>query len=243
MSTAVLTIDDIASANTPQIVDYLCKKNIKAVMFGVGENIEKFYEEAIYAVKKGMIVGNHSYSHISFSETPYEQCIEEIEKTESILEQLYQKAGVPRQYRPFRFPYGDKGGSPVRNTAHYEALQNYLKERGFSKLADNRVTFPWYYEDRLNEDRDALWTFDFEEYKLYAEEDFTEQTVYEKINNANPPYGGAFLEEGSHHIVLFHAHDETEAVLPAYYERFLEYCMERGVQFVEPEFVGGKCNV
>ncbi len=39
-----------------------------------------------------------------------EEAIFEIEKNEEILDKLYQDAGVQRTYRPFRFPYGDKGG-------------------------------------------------------------------------------------------------------------------------------------
>ena len=37
---AILTIDDVASANTPAIVDYLNDKGITALMFAVGENVE-----------------------------------------------------------------------------------------------------------------------------------------------------------------------------------------------------------
>ena len=44
MIKAVLTIDDIASANTPALVDYLVEKHIPALMFAVGEHIEKYPE-------------------------------------------------------------------------------------------------------------------------------------------------------------------------------------------------------
>ena len=57
-----------------------------------------------------MIVGNHSYSHPAFSSLTMKESIEEIEKCESILEKLYQTSGIERVFRPFRFPYGDKGG-------------------------------------------------------------------------------------------------------------------------------------
>ena len=67
MNTVLLTIDDVSSRNTPAIVDELCSRGITAIMFAVGMNIERFYDEALYAVRKGMIIGNHSYSHPSFS--------------------------------------------------------------------------------------------------------------------------------------------------------------------------------
>ena len=109
MIKALLTIDDIASKNTPEIVDYLVEKGIKVIMFAWGENVEKYPEEAEYALKKGMIVGNHSYSHPAFSTLSMEESVKEIEACEELLDQLYQSAGVKRDYRPFRFPFGDKG--------------------------------------------------------------------------------------------------------------------------------------
>ena len=67
MIRAVLTIDDIASKNTPAIVDYLCEKGIKPLMFAWGEKVEEYFDNAVYVLKKGITVGNHSYSHPNFS--------------------------------------------------------------------------------------------------------------------------------------------------------------------------------
>ena len=67
MNTAILTIDDFSSKNTPAMVDYLKEKGIRPIFFATGQKVEQFYEEAVYAVKNGMIVGNHSYSHPAFS--------------------------------------------------------------------------------------------------------------------------------------------------------------------------------
>ena len=63
MNTVLFTIDDVSSRNTPAIVDGLCERGIPAIMFAVGMNVERCWDEAVYAVRKGMIVGNHSYSH------------------------------------------------------------------------------------------------------------------------------------------------------------------------------------
>ena len=68
MIRALLTIDDIPSDNTCAIVDYLNEAGIQAVMLVVGEKAEKNPEPAVYAVRHGMIVENHSYSHQHFSE-------------------------------------------------------------------------------------------------------------------------------------------------------------------------------
>ena len=137
MNSALLTIDDIASKNTPAIVDYLNEKRIKAILFATGQNVERYYEEALYAVKNGMIVGNHSYSHPAFSSLSMKECMEEIEKCEIVLERLYKDSGVERVFRPFRFPYGNKGGD------NKNALQKYLKEKGFQKVDDTHITYPW----------------------------------------------------------------------------------------------------
>ena len=106
---AILTIDDIASANTPAIVDYLNDKGITALMFAVGENVERYYDNAIYALQHGMIVGNHSYSHPAFSEITIEEAIAEISKNEAVLDKLYADADVERKYRPLGRPAGIRG--------------------------------------------------------------------------------------------------------------------------------------
>ncbi len=236
MSTAILTIDDVASANTPALVDYLCSKDIYAVMFATGVNVEKFYDEAIYALRKGMIVGNHSYSHIAFSDKPYGECIAEIEKNEVVLDRLYRDAGVPRLYRPFRFPYGDKGNGANGSPAHYKALQAYLREQRFTKLEDTAVTHYWYHKNGLTQDVDTYWTFDFAEYQIPYNNGFTADSVIARIHDAHPTQGGVLLEPNGHHIILFHAHDETEAIVPRYYELFLDECLRSGVEFVRPVF-------
>lgn len=57
MIKAILTIDDIASSNTPALVDYLVSRGIKALMFAEGAHIEKYPDNVIYAIQHGMVVG------------------------------------------------------------------------------------------------------------------------------------------------------------------------------------------
>ena len=231
MSTAILTIDDISSKNTPAIVDYLVSKGITAVMFAVGENVEKFYDEAIYAVRAGMIVGNHSYSHPAFSSLTIEQAKAEIEKNEQILNKLYKDAGVERVYRPFRFPYGDKGGVIAQD------IQKYLAEQGFDKLDDTKIEYPWWSQNGCDKNIDTFWTFDFEEYRIWQSDDFTVENVWAKIKNMNPTQGAALLAEDNYHFILTHAHDETEEVVPGYIMQFVDYCLENGMIFDKPTFL------
>ena len=231
MNSALLTIDDIASKNTPAIVDYLNEKRIKAILFATGQNVERYYEEALYAVKNGMIVGNHSYSHPAFSSLSMKECMEEIEKCEIVLERLYKDRGVERVFRPFRFPYGNKGGD------NKNALQKYLKEKGFQKVDDTHITYPWWRENSLDTDIDTFWTFDFEEYKIRQGSEFTKESVWKKMHDTNPESGAVLFAENNRHILLLHAHDETEEMLPEYYKLFIEHLLENGLVFEEPAFL------
>lgn len=231
MINAVLTIDDVSSANTPAIVDYLNSKGITALMFAVGENVEKYYDNAIYALKKGMILGNHSYSHPAFSRLSLEEGIENIEKNEAVLDKLYRDADVERKYRPFRFPYGDKGGQ------NKDALQAYLRDKKFSKLKDTQLTYEWWGERGLDKDIDTFWTFDFAEYNIRPGSEFTEKDVWKRIEDLDPPYGAALLQDGNSHFILLHAHDETEELVPEYYKKFIDFLLEKGVVFNKPEFI------
>lgn len=231
MNSALLTIDDFSSKNTPAIVNYLKEKGIKAIFFATGQNVEKYFDEAIYAVKNGMIVGNHGYSHPAFSTLSLNECIDEIEKCERVLDRLYKAGGVERKYRPFRFPYGDKGGK------NKDALQKYFQEKGFNKVDDTQIPYQWWKEQSLNTDIDTYWTFDFAEYMIRPNSGFTKEFVWQKMYDLNPECGAALFAENSRHILLLHAHDETEQMLPEYYKLFIEHLLENGFVFVEPSFL------
>lgn len=236
MIEAVLTIDDIASANTPALVDYLVEKGIPALMFAVGEHIEKFPEYVVYALQHGMIVGNHSYSHPDFAEISYEEGVCEIEKCEALLDDIYKKAGVERKFRPFRFPYGSKGGE---NKDKYE---RYLGNKGFSKVDDRKITGSLWKEKGLDKDIDTLWTFDFAEYRIRPESGFSMDDVMKRVHEGDPENGGMLLEAGTYHIILMHDHEETLAMVPDYYKIMLEHVAENGVTFVKPEFYVNTCE-
>ncbi len=232
MIQALLTVDDIPSNNTYALVDYLNGAGIRAVMFAVGEKAEKDPEPAVYAIRHGMIVGNHGYSHPHFSLLSLEEGIEEIEKCEKVLERLYELAGVERTFRPFRFPYGDKGGK------HKAALQAFLREKGFSKVDDTRIPYPWWREQGLDRDVDTLWTFDFTEYRIRPQSGYTMEDVRKRMRDRTPETGAALFGPEGRHILLLHAHDETEALVPEYYRLLLDEAREHGVEFTGPSFIG-----
>ena len=231
MIKALLTIDDVSSNNTPAIVDYLSEKKIPVLMFMVGQWAEGYPDQLIYALKHGIIVGNHSYSHPHFSELSFEECKNEIEKNEEVLNRFYDQAGVERKFRPFRFPFGDKGGD------NKEKIQEYLAEKGFNKVDDTKLQYPWWKEQGLDKDIDTFWTFDFAEYCIRPNSGFTLEDVMKKIHDPDPEDGAVLLKEGSHHLLLLHAHDETEEMVPGYYRIFIEELLKNGVEFIAPEFL------
>ncbi len=231
MIQALLTIDDIPSNNTRAIVDYLNEAGIRAIMFAVGHKADKDPEPAVYAIRHGMIVGNHGYSHPHFSALSLEEGIREIEQCEAVLNRLYDLAGVRRTFRPFRFPFGDKGG------AHRDALQAYLRANGFSKVDDTRIPYPWWKEQGLDRDMDTLWTFDFTEYNIRPGSGYTMDDVRKRMRNASPASGAALYAPEGRHILLLHAHDETEALVPGYYRLLLDDLIKHHVAFIRPEFI------
>ena len=231
MIRALLTIDDVSSNNTPAIVDYLNAKNIPAIMFMVGQWAENHPAELIYALQHDMIVGNHSYTHPHFSEISFEECKKEIEKNEEVLNKFYEEAGIERKYRPFRFPYGDKGGD---NKAF---IQEYLSQQGFNKVDDTKFGYPFWTEEGHNKDIDTFWTFDFAEYNIRPGSGFGLEDVMKRIYDKEPGTGAPLLADGSCHLLLLHAHDETEAMVPEYYKIFIEELLKNGVEFVKPGFI------
>ncbi|MBD7913193.1 MULTISPECIES: polysaccharide deacetylase family protein [Clostridium] len=231
MSKAYLTIDDGPTKNTKSITDFLIKKNIQSIMFFTGIQTIKNRKEAIYAIQKNCIVGNHSFTHPHFSELDLDECISEIELQEEQLNLLYKEAGIQRRYRIFRFPYGDKGGK------NKDALQKYLKNSGFNKFNDNKITFPWYYESGLNKDIDLYWTFDFFEYKLEYNNGFTFEDIIKEINEMNPKEGAPLLAPDVYNIVLIHDHEKCEKSLQNYFYDIINYVLDQGVEFIKPEFI------
>ena len=65
--------------------------------------------DAIAAVRRGFVLGSHSYSHVRFSNLRMSKIRLEISKTESLLDEIYKEASVNRFVRLFHFPFGDKG--------------------------------------------------------------------------------------------------------------------------------------
>lgn len=104
-----------------------------ALFFCGGRRLAKYPEHARRAVESGFYLGNHTYSRTRASELSVEAFEREVVRTEALLEDVYDRAGVPRPARVFRLPYGDEGGNRA------DRFQRVLETEGFVSPCPERV--------------------------------------------------------------------------------------------------------
>ncbi len=140
-----LTFDDGPLDSTPGILDRLGERGQKATFFVLGRNLAnpRYRESAIRTLQEGHDIGNHSYSHPSFSHIGAGQVESEIRRTHELIEELVQDAGVDptRQNLFFRFPYGDEGYG-----SSYRAARKVLSRLGYRIASWTRDTHDWQME-------------------------------------------------------------------------------------------------
>ncbi|HTW34155.1 MAG TPA: polysaccharide deacetylase family protein [Rhizomicrobium sp.] len=96
-----LTFDDGPDAEwTPQILDILKEKHVKATFFLIGENAEANPGLVQRILAEGHEIGNHTYTHPDLSITPPQAVALELNATQRLIEAL-----TGRSLRLFRPPY------------------------------------------------------------------------------------------------------------------------------------------
>jgi len=211
-----LTIDDSPSSNFKEKVDFLHERKIQAIFFCLGKLLKENEENVIYAIKRGFIMGNHSYNHPSFSKISLDEAKNQIKMTDEIINSLYKKAGVKRIFNVFRFPHGDKGDK------NKEAIQNFLKELNYKQPNFKGISYVYFSEFKLDKDLDVFWNFDFEE---YSKGDW--KSIIKKMNLKNPKLGGSLMNNKSSDIVLIHDHGDTTDL----FFRIIEELLNRKIIF------------
>lgn len=99
-----LTFDDgYDGENIDAILQILSKNNIKATFFITGEAAKANPVIIKKAIENGNELGNHSYSHPSFTKLSYYQIQNEVNQAEAFIYGLTEKSTLPY----FRPPYGD----------------------------------------------------------------------------------------------------------------------------------------
>lgn len=229
MIKAYLTIDDVTTSLTPGIIDFLNSKKITPIMFCWGQHLLAHEEEALYALQHGAILQNHSFSHLQFSTLNMMKAKREIMKNERILNQLYEKAGINRPFKLFRFPFGDSGGTNA------DLLQNFLRDKGFNHIDDTAFAATDYFRPDQKNNLDVLWTFDFAEYNLREGNPFTFADVEKNVKTFLTIHEDDPNDGKVHHIVLIHDHEETEERHPGYFKEQISMLLDAGVKFAIPK--------
>lgn len=213
MTTAYLTIDDAPSATLPETVALLEERDVPALFFCEGRRLVEYPDHARTALEAGFHLGNHAYSHQHASELSLETFDAELERTESLLEDIYDGAGVSRPAKLFRFPFGDKGDE------HAVAFQERLAADGFVSPDPGLIDYEWYREDH-GEDRDWFWTVDVADWTVDSRAQLDE-TIEASADR---------LDSAANDIVLFH--DAGNA--PDLTAHFVDRLLERGLEFGDP---------
>lgn len=113
----ILTFDDGPHPRTtPQVLEILRRRNIKAIFFVLGIQAQKFPELVKQIHDEGHLIGNHSYSHKNLAQIGEEKLREEIGKTSRLIESITGKK--PEFLRP---PYGAMNRNVLR-VANNEGL-------------------------------------------------------------------------------------------------------------------------
>ena len=104
-----LTFDDGPIPEvTPWVLDQLDAFQAKATFFCVGENIMRHQEILLDIINRGHNVGNHTYNHLNGWRTEKAVYLENVAKTDEILERLGHSNNL------FRPPYGRLRSSQIR---------------------------------------------------------------------------------------------------------------------------------
>ena len=224
--TAYLTIDDSPSLHMAERVQFLSEHKIQAIWFCRGDYLDLRPEVAIQALRAGQLLGNHSFDHAYFSKLTLEEAIDQIDRTEAILERLHIEAGVPRKLKVFRFPYEDRIGTPE----HHAALQEMLRGRGFALPVLVGVGDPRFLRHVTENDTSLFWTYDSEDWSLPAPDapdaEAKLQAVFARMDRDEQKAGCGLHAQGTE-VVVLHDHSHTGSLWP----RVVQGLLDRGLEF------------
>jgi peptidoglycan/xylan/chitin deacetylase (PgdA/CDA1 family) len=241
---AYLTIDDCPSDGMKRKVDFLFRNGVPAIWFCRGEFLEKRQKPVVYAIKNGFVMGNHSYDHPLFSRLSLKECSKQIEVADELIERAYEKAGVERPAKVFRFPWCDKGGGfgfdeggffPKRGRAsHMKALQDLLRKLGYRKPEFKGINYARYNDACHLNDVDVYLTFDTMDWAVMNPKSGIRglEDVLERMDEDAPENGKGLNFAGSNEIVLIHDLPETAHL----FEPIVRKLLDKGLKFESARF-------
>ncbi|MCK8828571.1 polysaccharide deacetylase family protein [Natroniella acetigena] len=124
--------------NTPEILDILKEKNIKATFFVLGQNVKQFPEIAKRITDEGHQIANHSWEHENFTDLTNEEVLyDEVIPTSEKIEKV---TGVyPTIVRP---PFG----------AITDETIEFLGYQGWKLVNWSIDSFDWHYAQDTHEE-------------------------------------------------------------------------------------------
>ncbi len=240
---AYLTIDDAPSLDFVNKLDFLDSHHVPAVWFCQGNFMEQQPEYVIEAMRRGYVIGNHTYTHPHCSDISVDQCFAEIRATDAIIEELHRQAGVERKQRYFRFPYGDKGDKlygdvfqipDADGQSRRDAIQGYLRRLGYGQPAFPDITYSHYRSMGLLDDADWYWTYDTLDWSAFSDHPIYGVDSVEKVfarTEEDVPDGWRGLHyPNSAEIILMHDHRPLGDLFGPLVERLIGM----GLQFARP---------
>ena len=73
---------------TPQLLDGLKERNVKASFFVIGKMAEENPKLIQREKEEGHLIGNHTYNHVDISKISDEDAVSEIQKTNQVIEKV-----------------------------------------------------------------------------------------------------------------------------------------------------------
>ena len=211
---AYLTIDDAPIKDLKKRIDFLKRHNIQAIWFCIGQNLEKYPEQAAYAIKNNQILGNHSYSHKHFSQLSIDKAYNEIKKADDLINKIYKNIKVKRKLRVFRFPYLDNGDNAEYlktnwKDTHVQEIQQILRELGYKQPQFKHINYRWYKEAGFDKCLNVDCTYDTfdwcleEGVSMYSYKDLP--SVLKRIDENKPEHGRGLNFPDSNEIIMMHS--------------------------------------
>lgn len=111
----LFTIDDGPSIYMLEIAKTLDSLQYQWIFYVVTRGIkESTRKDLVEIIKMWHHIGNHSFSHPNFQTLTIDQAKEQILKGDSLIASVYQEAGIPREKKYIRYPYGNNPPSGYR---------------------------------------------------------------------------------------------------------------------------------
>lgn len=184
------------------------------------------------------MIANHSYDHPLFSSISLDTARRQIAETESVIDALYEQAGIVRGIRLFRFPSLNNGSSAPYtqcdwNNSHVRALQDLLDQLGFEPMNCPGITYDWYKSAGLMDCINVDCTYDSHDwclkdgFEMHGCHDL--ETVLARADEDVPDGGRGPNSAGSDETIMMHADTELGA-----FARILSRMASKGLAFALP---------